>query len=358
MPPQKSRTPANVSMKHIAELAGVSLMTVSRALKDNPRQSKATRERVQKIARDLGYSPHPYVSALMDNLARTRSAPPKVNMAVLHFDPANHPPRHDYFDGILARAQALGYHAEAVLYQPEVISPDRLRKILLARGIRGIIIMPALQGFASIDFDFDGFAAAAMGHSIVHPPLARVGNDIYSETFHALDEMVRRGYRRVGMISTEYVNSLARYLFSAAILAYRSHIAKDLHLVEWAVPEPNLAPKSLARTRDWVRREKLDAILCPSFSLLLYEILLEQGFDIPGELGYLHLLNYPDPDVTSLNQMSGFMGAKAVDIVVAAINRNEFHLPATPYIISVPSEWHEGRTLPHRSGLPATNRVP
>ena len=44
--------------------------------------------------------------------------------------------------------------------------------------------------------------------------------------------------------------------------------------------------------------------------------------------------------------------------VVAAINRNEFHLPATPYIISVPSEWHEGRTLPHRSGLPATNRVP
>lgn len=336
-------------MKHIAELAGVSLMTVSRALKDNPCQSKATRERIQKIARDLGYTPHPYLSALMGNLARTRPAPVKVNLAVLNFDPANHPPRHQYYDGIIARAQAHGYHAEPVLYQPEVIPPDRLRKILLARGIRGIILMPALQGFTSVDFDFSGFASAAMGHTIDHPPLPRVASDIYKGTFQALDEMVRRGYRRIGLISTEYVNSLALYLYSAAIMAYRHHFARDLHLVEWIVPDPNMAPKSLSRTGDWIRQEKLDAILCPSFSHNLYEILLEQGFDIPGKLGYVHLLDYPNPDVTSLSHMGRFMGAKAVDIVVAAINRNDFRLPSTPYTLSVQSEWHEGRTLPDRT---------
>ncbi len=47
---------APITMADIANMAGVSKATVSRALKDSPLINKETRERVQKIARDHNYS--------------------------------------------------------------------------------------------------------------------------------------------------------------------------------------------------------------------------------------------------------------------------------------------------------------
>ncbi|MGE9290169.1 MAG: LacI family DNA-binding transcriptional regulator, partial [Puniceicoccales bacterium] len=71
---ERNPAPDNaVTMKDIAKLAGVSVMTVSRCLKNDLRQSESTRKRVQRIAKELGYTPHPYLSALMSNLAQTRS---------------------------------------------------------------------------------------------------------------------------------------------------------------------------------------------------------------------------------------------------------------------------------------------
>lgn len=47
-----------VTIKTIAAKAGVSTSTASRALNDNPRISQKTRERIKKIAADLGYRPN------------------------------------------------------------------------------------------------------------------------------------------------------------------------------------------------------------------------------------------------------------------------------------------------------------
>ena len=46
------------TIKDIAEAAGVSVSTASRALNDNPRISLKTRQRVREIADQLGYQPN------------------------------------------------------------------------------------------------------------------------------------------------------------------------------------------------------------------------------------------------------------------------------------------------------------
>ncbi|MEO9174401.1 MAG: LacI family DNA-binding transcriptional regulator, partial [Gaiellales bacterium] len=56
-----------VTMKDVAVAAGVSQSTVSRILNDAPVSipvSAKTRARVQAIARELGYTPHPFARAL------------------------------------------------------------------------------------------------------------------------------------------------------------------------------------------------------------------------------------------------------------------------------------------------------
>ncbi len=66
-------TEPGASMRDIAGKAGVSVMTVSRALNNHPGLAPLTRERILQLAGELGYRPNPMVSALM----RSRRQSPK-----------------------------------------------------------------------------------------------------------------------------------------------------------------------------------------------------------------------------------------------------------------------------------------
>ncbi|MGE9290168.1 MAG: substrate-binding domain-containing protein, partial [Puniceicoccales bacterium] len=197
---------------------------------------------------------------------------------------------------------------------------------------------------------FNGFAVAAMGHSITTPALPRVASDIYAGCFLAFDELIRRGYRRIGLINTDYVNRLACFLYSGALSAYQNHVAGENYFTEWISPHHDLQLSDMDPIVDWIRREKLDAVTSPLFGIPLYQLLLESGLKIPQELGYLHLLDFPESqEVTQLSQKAEFMGTKAVDMVVAAINRNEFEQPGIPHVINTMGKWLEGTTLPQRT---------
>ena len=54
----------NVTIRDVAAAAGVSVATVSRALRGLPSVAPATRERVEQVAAELHYSPDPYASSL------------------------------------------------------------------------------------------------------------------------------------------------------------------------------------------------------------------------------------------------------------------------------------------------------
>ena len=64
----------NITMKDIARELGVSVATVSRALKDSPRISEEQRERIKQYAHDHNF----YPNVLAKSLRHSRVAPLKV----------------------------------------------------------------------------------------------------------------------------------------------------------------------------------------------------------------------------------------------------------------------------------------
>lgn len=60
----------HVSLKDLAEELGVSVSTVSRALKDSPEIGEEMRERVKKLARERNYRPNPFAMSLLKNSPR------------------------------------------------------------------------------------------------------------------------------------------------------------------------------------------------------------------------------------------------------------------------------------------------
>ena len=82
-----------VSMKAISLQCDVSIATVSKALNGREDISEETRERICRVAKEMGYLPNSSARALKTN--RT------YNLGVLFADEANSGLRHSYFSPVL-----------------------------------------------------------------------------------------------------------------------------------------------------------------------------------------------------------------------------------------------------------------
>src|SRR6266498_5079290 len=81
-----STTSANVTIKDVARLSGVSSMTVSRVINESERVRPETRQRVEQAIAELGYVP----SRLARGLSRQRTG----TLAVIVPDVANRSEEH------------------------------------------------------------------------------------------------------------------------------------------------------------------------------------------------------------------------------------------------------------------------
>lgn len=120
-----------VTSRDVAQLAGVSQPTVSRALRDDPRVSEATKERVRKAADRLGYVPSDAGRALSSG--RTR------RIGLLLTDLEN-----QFYPHIIAPAfhqlESRGYQ---LMLHTEAADNDVVAERLISNGLDGVILATA-----------------------------------------------------------------------------------------------------------------------------------------------------------------------------------------------------------------------
>jgi DNA-binding LacI/PurR family transcriptional regulator len=125
-----------VRLKDIAERAAVSVMTVSKALRDEPDVSAATKTRIKLLAQQLGYLPDSTAQGL-----RTRTT--KIFGLVI---PSTTDPV--YARMVLAieeRAHELGYDILLMLTQNKVEREEACIRRLLSRRADGLFIAPVYR---------------------------------------------------------------------------------------------------------------------------------------------------------------------------------------------------------------------
>src|SRR5438552_4486639 len=128
-----------VRLKDIAERAGVSVMTVSKALRDAPDVSATTKTRVKLLAQQLGYVPDSSAQGL-----RTR----RTKLFGVAIPALTNPIFYGVAAAIEERAQALG--CEVLLAQTADI-PEREEACIrrfLSRGVDGLFVV-AVCGLCS-----------------------------------------------------------------------------------------------------------------------------------------------------------------------------------------------------------------
>lgn len=334
---------ARVTLKAIAEVAGVTTAAVSMALRNHPRIGEATRGRIQKIAKELGYQANPYVTTLMTHVRKARPVTLHSTLAMLHTFPENvlwskNEPSRRLVAGIRNRAGQLGFGTEMFWYYEPKITPQRLSRILRARGIRGLIIMPWPQHAPTLELDWPWFASATINYNVQGPRLHGVAEDFFGNVRLAYEEIWRRGCRRIGFVCKAYHELESRHRLLAAytrlVQLHRDQGAADIEpllLADW----------QKAPVLEWYERWKPDAIITLDWDLGRW--FPQSGVKVPEELSILLVNQCPNFAIFSgVDPNYELLGAAAVDLVAEQIYHNERGLPVSQKEVLVRGRWQEG----------------
>lgn len=348
-----------LTQKDLARLAGVSPMTVSLALRNHPSISSGTRTRILKLARRHAYRPDPVLAAL--NAYRINRSTPQFHGTLAWltgFSTADGWKRmiqaEGYFVGASRNAERLGYRLEDIWATEPGMTPRRLTQILLARGIRGIIVAPLPQAHGEIALDWQYFSAVTLGYSLARPQLHLVMNHQFRNMKRLVQELCSLGYERIGLampsLKDERVdhNYLGGYWIAQVSLP-------SFH--------PRLRPL-LTDSFDektfmhWFRKEKARVVIvAASDAHTVIGWLAKAAVRVPEDVGIaVASVPYGDRTISGIDENVERVGAMAVDTIVGMIHRNETGIPANPWRILAEGSWFPGKTVRrqiHPSGTPS-----
>jgi DNA-binding LacI/PurR family transcriptional regulator len=339
-----------VTLQDIAEAAGVSLMTASRCLRNDPRHSEATRKRVRETAERLGYVPNPLVSTLMAQIRQRQARADGSVLGMVGFYP-----RTTLRDsvawrrlekGVRGRAAQLGFGSDwfAMEDYPGERGVARLRKVLLSRRISGLVVFPMPTPHYPLPFDPTGFAIAAIGYSLATPKIHHIGHHNYLALHEAVERMHARGYRRMALALPQVVNANVEQQWLAALAIHPSRAGQHpddfAFFCTW---EKTTHAAERKRFLAWVRATEPDLIfgLYP-FADWWREDLRDRK--TPVDFASLDLAPTVR-DLAGIDQMSENIGASAVDMVVAQLHRNETGVPPYQKLLHAESMWREGPSV-------------
>jgi LacI family transcriptional regulator len=338
-----------ITMQDIADRAGVTKTTVSLALRGDRRISGKARERIQKLAEEMGYRPNPLVASLMTQVQAGKGVSKGTRIALLA-PPGNesrsqkslHSYGWEVYEGIRKRAEQLGYGIDII--EPEVgrESFDSCVRVMHSRGIRGVVLppfQPPARGFPA-EFDCGGFAVVAVGYSQNIEGVHRVAHSQFRIAYGLTQQALARGYRRIGLHISPEMNERTGHKYPGGFFGALSDMA-DLPFSEKQVLFAHGDEDELVR---WVGAQKLDAVLTQYPQD--YHALLRMGFSIPDDLGFgLLSTTHAEPFMSGCFHDPKTLASAAVDLVTAQMNRNETGKPSFPKTVLTPEVWVEGETL-------------
>jgi len=243
--------------------------------------------------------------------------------------------------GAADRGAALGFKVEAFVAGIGGVPLHRLDTVLKARGIRGVVVLPAWNEPDVTGLDWGHCIGVYTDTVIKRPALPSVYPDHYQGMMMALERLRSLGYRRPGLVVAPHQDARIQYRWEAAFLAFASNAGGCSRVI------PRLKSLALDRAEfmQWFREYEPDVVLGHHAESIGW--MEEAGASVPATHGFLSLNTLmTEASCAGLDLQPRLIGSLALEQVVAQLHRNEFgRSPRAASAISVPPQWVEGPTV-------------
>jgi DNA-binding LacI/PurR family transcriptional regulator len=306
-----------IGIKDVAEAAGVSITTVSHALSGKGRLTDQTRERVRRVAGELGYTPHPIAQSLASGrsgmIATVVSLPGNAPIAFTQID---------YYVALMnaATRTAVG-HGYALVVAPSTAGPQTWSQLPLD----GVIVIDPADGDPTLQMLRGRGAPIVFVGRDPHgePGDLVVENDRAAATRSVLDHLVDAGATRVGVVALRTFETFSEDAI-AAYLAWCAERGAEpcVHTVD---ADSTAAPSELRAGAEafLANDDRPDAVFC-LYERQAVELLAaarDRGIDVPGDLlvatiAEMGLAASSHPGLTTLELNQDRLGEAAATLLV------------------------------------------
>lgn len=326
----------SVTIHDIARELNISASTVSRALNDNPRISKSTKDKIKSLALKLGYQPNTIASNLRTQKTHTIGiVVPLINR---HFFST-------FISGVEDVAFEAGYNVIISQSKDLLQKEKQIVHSMFSNRVDGLITSISMQTsnfehfqmFADKNIPlifFDRIAPQLNANKIIV--------DDFACGFKATQHLIDQGYQRIAHLAGPTVLNT----YHDRMEGYKSALKKN----QMPIENDLIICNRLTRMDGQQAIKQLldlknppDAVFCgndtSALSMIVY--LKSQGIRIPEDFGIVGFSNEPfsevvTPSISTLKQPAQEMGQKAAELIINEIENKE--LPRTYQTITMPTE--------------------
>ena len=326
-----------VKLKDIAEVCGVSVATVSRALNGITNENRERTAFICQTARDMGYYPNA--------AARTLKTSRSNNLGIIYEDRMNHEYFSSLFDELRREANQHGY--DLTFLGQGGYTETNYYEHARQRSLDGVIVVQA-------DYDAAGIIRLATSSipTVIIDHIYDGCDCVISDNRTSMEQIVRylytRGHRRIAFIQGD------KHTVSRERLAGFYKVCAELGIrvpVEYVREGHFHNPSECA---SFIRElilldEKPSCVLCPDDHSCLGALwqLETEGVRVPDDIslvGYdgIGMSQMITPRLTTYRQDTAQIARETFSLITDAIESPETHVPKH---VTVPGNMIEGETV-------------
>lgn len=321
-----------VTIKDIARELGVSPSTVSRAMKDHPDISPATKKQVNDLVEKLKYRPNAVALSLQSR--KTNTIALVVPEIVHHFFSS-------VISGIEEVAQEAGYHV--MIFQS---NESYEREVSIAQSLASIQVDGLLASVSKTSMKFDHFAELMRnGIPLVFFDRAceeieadKVVVDDFTGAFNAVEHLIKTGCKRIAHFGTPQHLQIGYQRKRGYISALEKHGIEPRE--EFMVKCDTLAEALEVTPRIMRLEQPPDAIFAVNDMTAsgVMKVLKQLRFRIPEDVSVIGFTDglvamVTDPALSSVSQHGFEMGKRAMEMLLNRMNVLEEDVPARTEIL-------------------------
>lgn len=307
-----------VTLKKVAEKAGVSVNTASRAINNKPDINLETKKRVLQVAQELGYVRNATAVALRTRRTRT--------IGVVIADNRN-PFYAEVLNGMEEAAREKNYHIILANTQRDYKKEEEAINLLLAKRVDGLLITPVQDRDDDIKNLIDAnIPFVVVGRDFENIEVDAIYNDEVKGGFLATEYLIKKGHKRIALIDGFLYKSPAKGRlegYEKALNKYRIPLddllmsVGDINIEDGYARTKQMLEKNLDFTAIFVYNDMM------AFGAM--QAIKEKDLRMPEDIG---LVGYDDipfsslisPSLTTIKLKKQELGIESVKLLLSRIN--------------------------------------
>lgn len=308
-----------VTIKDVAKLAGVAISTVSYALNDSPRISRATKKKVQTAARDLNYKKNGLAAALKST---------KTNTIALLLSDLSGPFFSELIKGVQDIASANTY--DLIACSSIGGAQSTAAKFLTEKRVDGAIILAEnIDDDLAIRAAQQGFPLVVLDRILDNENIYMVEVDHREGGYRATEHLINHHHKNIAFINGPLSSHDAALRYQGYLKALKDY-GLD-YQSKWDINGDFTQESGYRSTRVLIAQRDLPTSIFYANDEMAFgglQAFKESGIRVPQDIsiiGYddIERVKYTEPPLTTIRQPKYEAGTLAAHLVFQLLDKKE-----------------------------------